>query len=87
MLPAASEIMLLALRAQIMGMMNESPAKLKFVFRGEAFVCRISSPTVSFHQGTKNEIIMSKMIEMLPARPNQLILLGKVFHLIGLEEW
>ena len=73
--PADRKMMLATFRAQISGIVKEVPAKLKFVFMGEAFAFTRPSPTVSCHQGTKSEIAIKTTIVKPPAKPNQFILL------------
>lgn len=86
--PAASEIMLAMLRAQIKGIVNGLPMKLKFVFRGDAFAFTNPSPTVSCHQGTKSETAIKTNIVMPPLNPNQFIfiLFNMLIHLL-LGQW
>jgi len=80
--PAASEIIPAMLRAHIKGIVNESPTKLKLVFRGDTFALIRLSPTVSCHHGMNSEMMISRITAMPPARPNQFILTN-VFHLHG----
>lgn len=73
--------MLVRLSAQISGMVNAVPNRLKPMLKGDMFAWTKFSPAVSCHHGVNRETATRAIVNAPPAKPNQFSFGVMFFHL------